>query len=138
MFGGDNQQALIDMQAGQQQLQASRNGLDLAQRQLASEKRLQKTISALNVRANAFGGDLSSGSGANLLDAAAFSAQGEQGILKTQQRLQADGVRSSAQTFAFKRRAAKSSRSGAALGSLFDFGISTASAVDRHNRIGRA
>ncbi len=123
---------------GQQNLKTAGDNLDLANRSLAAEQRLRKTLSALNVRANAFGADLSSGSGGDLMNSAYFSAQNAMDPMALQQQRVDQSGRAASQIYAYKRRAVGSKRTGVVLGSLLNFGVGAAKTFSSYNKIGRA
>lgn len=129
------QDAAIAFQENQQKLQQSRDRLDIANKELDSQRRLRSTLATQNNYFAALGIDPAQGSAANLADAARGAQGIEQGILNSRRAISGAASRNRLAALRSRRRRGGG---GIALGSLLDFGGSFAGAIDRNRRLGRA
>lgn len=133
----DQQNAMLALQQGQQNFADATNALGLSQRALATQQRLRKTLAALNVHANAFGADLSSGSASNLMDSVFMGAQNASGLLNTKRQMLDQNGRTADQVYAYKRRAVGTNRTGGIVSDLLGLGLNAAKTLNKNNAIGR-
>ncbi len=133
----DQQAAMLALQQGRQNVSDASLGLEISQRALATQQRLRRTLAALNVRANAFGADLSSGSLSNLMDSAFLGAQNASQTSAAKRQGLDQAGRTADQIYAYKRRAVGAKRTGSVIADLVDFGGRATRTINAYSSKGR-